>query len=219
MLRSEADRQESPSRRLTGRTDSFALYNDTYHAASTRSYMVAVSMPTMIRSSLLSLLLASPGTSKGHATNVQVPASLATRALVPDVYGYSVEPVWLNYFVNSSLMTTLLQGITDITGKAPPIRIGGTTSDETYFIESLPDNATSVETAKPETWNVTASWYSTFTDYFPNGTEFVYCLNFADNSSDWANAQEQARAAWEALGEELVLFELGNEVDVSSLMT
>lgn len=164
----------------------------------------------------LSLLLASAGTSMGHTTNVQVPANLATRALVRDVYGYSVEPVWLNSYVNSSLMATLLQGITGITGKAPPIRIGGTTSDETYLIESLPGNDTSVETTDPETWNVTAAWYPTFADYFPEGTEFVYCLNFADNSSGWANAQGQARAAWEALGEQLVLFELGNEIDVSS---
>lgn len=161
----------------------------------------------------LSLLLASAGTSMGHTTNVQVPANLATRALVRDVYGYSVEPVWLNSYVNSSLMATLLQGITGITGKAPPIRIGGTTSDETYLIESLPGNDTSVETTDPETWNVTAAWYPTFADYFPEGTEFVYCLNFADNSSGWANAQGQARAAWEALGEQLVLFELGNEID------
>lgn len=168
--------------------------------------------------SLLYLFVAKTGASPGHPSNVQVPASLETRALVRDVYGYSVEPVWLNSYVNSSLMATLLQGITDVTGKAPPIRIGGTTSDETYLIENLPGNATSVETKEPETWNVTASWYPTFADYFPDGTEFVYCLNFADNSSDWANAQGQARAAWEALGEQLVLFELGNEIDVSSLL-
>ncbi|KUI61804.1 Beta-glucuronidase [Cytospora mali] len=162
---------------------------------------------------LLFLLLCNADSSMGHTSNVQVPANLSTRALVRDVYGYSVEPVWLNSYANSSLMATLLQGITDVTGKAPPIRIGGTTSDETYIIESLPENATSVETTKPEMWNVTASWYSSFADYFPGGTEIIYCLNFADNSSGWANAQEQAQAVWKALGDKLVLFELGNEID------
>lgn len=178
--------------------------------------MAAISTPTMSLLSFLYLFLAGAGASTGHPSDVQVPANLETRALVRDIYGYSIEPVWLNSYVNSSLMTTLLQGITDVTGKAPPIRIGGTTSDETYIIKTLPGNATSVEEKEPETWNVTASWYSTFSGYFPDGTAFVYCLNFADNSSDWANAQEQAQAAWEALGDELVLFELGNEVDVSS---
>lgn len=180
--------------------------------------MVAVSIATMSLFSLFYFFVARTGASPGHPTHVQVPASLETRALVSDVYGYSVEPVWLNSYVNSSLMATLLQGITDVTGKAPPIRIGGTTSDQTYLAENLPGNATSVETNEPETWNVSASWYPTFADYFPNGTEFVYCLNFADNSSEWANAQGQARAAWEALGRQLVLFELGNEIDVSGLL-
>lgn len=170
------------------------------------------SIPTMTLFSLL--LLAGADISMGHTSNVQVPASLSTRALVRDAYGYSVEPVWLDSFVNSSLMATLLQGITDVTGKAPPIRIGGTTSDETYLVESLPGNATSAQATKPETtWNVTSSWYTTFANYFPDKTEIIYCLNFADNSSDWANAQEQARAVWEALGDKLVGLELGNEID------
>lgn len=178
--------------------------------------MATVPIFTMIFFFLIFTFLASAGTSTGLSRNVQVPANLATRALIRDIYGYSVEPVWLNSYVNSSLMATLLQSITDITGKAPPIRIGGTTSDETYLIESLPDNAMSVETMGPEAWDVTVPWYSTFAGYFPDGTDFIYCLNFADNSSNWANAQGQARAAWQALGEALVLFELGNEVDVSS---
>ncbi|ROV88204.1 hypothetical protein VPNG_10318 [Cytospora leucostoma] len=162
----------------------------------------------------LFLLLADAGTPLGHTSDVHIPENLSTRALVRDAYGYSIEPVWLNSYVNSSLMATLLQSITGITGKAPPIRIGGTTSDETYITGSLPDNATSIETTKPgTTWNVTASWFSTFAEYFPGGTDFVYCLNFADNSSEWTNAQEQARAVWGALGDKLVRFELGNEVD------
>lgn len=72
-----------------------------------------------------------------HTSAVTVPANLTTRALVRDAYGYSVEPVWLSWYVNTSLMTTLLQEIADVTGKAPPVRIGGTTSDETTLYESI----------------------------------------------------------------------------------
>lgn len=120
----------------------------------------------------------------------------------------------MNSFTNSSLMATLLHGISNVTGKATPIRIGGTTSDQTYIVDSLPGNVTSLERTKPSTqWNVTASWFSTFSDYFPEGTEVIYCLNLADNSSNWANTQEQASAVWDALGDKLVMFELGNEID------
>lgn len=120
----------------------------------------------------------------------------------------------MNSFVNSSLMATLLHELSDLTGRATPIRIGGTTSDQTYLVDSLPGNASSLERTEPSTqWNVTASWFSTFADYFPEGTEVIYCLNLADNSSNWANTQEQAGAVWDALGEKLVMFELGNEID------
>lgn len=73
-----------------------------------------------------------------HTSIVTVPTNLTTRALVRDAYGYSVEPVWLSWYTNTSLMTTLLQEIATVTGKAPPVRIGGTTSDETTLYESIP---------------------------------------------------------------------------------
>lgn len=61
--------------------------------------------------------------------------------------------------------------------------------------------------------NITADWFASFADYFPAGTDLIFALNFADNTSNWANAQAQAAAAWAALGIKLALFELGNEVD------
>ncbi|KKY29633.1 putative dna methylase n-6 adenine-specific conserved site [Diaporthe ampelina] len=160
------------------------------------------------------MILAGAGSAMAHTSNVEVPASLPTRALGRDAVAYSVEPVWLDAFSNSSLMVTLLYGLSNLTGKATPIRIGGTTSDQTYIVESLPGNVTSLERTEPSTqWNITASWFSTFANYFPDGTEVIYCLNLADNSSNWNNTQEQASAVWDALGEKLVMFELGNEID------
>lgn len=61
--------------------------------------------------------------------------------------------------------------------------------------------------------NITADWFSSFADYFPTGTDLIFALNFADNSSNWANAQAQAAALWAAVGDKLTLLELGNEVD------
>lgn len=61
--------------------------------------------------------------------------------------------------------------------------------------------------------NITADWYASWADYFPTGTDLIYALNFADNSSNWANAQAQAAALWAAAGDKVKLLELGNEVD------
>lgn len=164
---------------------------------------------------VLSLLLLG-GALGRHVSHVDVPANLSTRALVRDAYGYSVEPVWLSSYVNSTLMTTLLAEMASVTGKAPPIRIGGTTSDETTLYASLPGNVTSNGTAQ---FNMTSAWFDSFARYFPPGTELIFCLNFADNTSAWANARDTAAVAWQALGagsgstSDLVMFELGNEID------
>lgn len=59
-----------------------------------------------------------------HTSFVKIPGNLTTRALVRDVYGYSIEPVWLSWYTNTSLMASLLQEVADVTGKSPPVRIG-----------------------------------------------------------------------------------------------
>lgn len=167
---------------------------------------------------LLLFLLLGGGAVGRHVSHVDVPANLSTRALVRDAYGYSVEPVWLSSYVNSTLMTTLLAEMAHVTGKAPPIRIGGTTSDETTLYDAplLPGDVTSNGTSQ---FNITRAWFDSFAGYFPAGTDLIFCLNFADNASAWANARDTAAAAWRALGPgsrstvNLVMFELGNEVD------
>lgn len=165
---------------------------------------------------LLPVLLGGGGGVLGrHVSHVDVPGNLSTRALGRDAYGYSVEPVWLSSYANSSLMTTLLGAMADVTGRPPPIRIGGTTSDQTTFYPDavLPGNVASNGTSD---FNITRGWFDSFAGYFPQGTELIYCLNFVDNASAWANARETAEVAWEALGggtADLVMFELGNEID------
>ncbi|KAI0505519.1 glycoside hydrolase superfamily [Xylaria bambusicola] len=151
--------------------------------------------------------------------SISVPLNLSTRALVPDVYGYSIEPVWLDSYINTSLASTLLGHIVNVAGKAPPIRIGGNTADQTYLYPSSPlpltrnDSAAIPDAATATRFNITPRWFDTWATYFPPGTELIYTLNLRDNSSNWANAVAQAAAARAALGDSLVAFELGNEID------
>ena len=172
---------------------------------------------------LHSILIAALGllaTSVSHVTsetiNISVPKNPRTRILLPDVIGYSIEPTSVDFFIRTRKASTLLSAITDITGKPPGIRIGGNTADQTYQHATLEAANFSVAIPNPrtaKTFNITPDWYRTWGDYFPTGTDFIYSLNFADNTSAWANAVKQAESAYAGLGNKLIQFELGNEVD------
>lgn len=161
------------------------------------------------------LLLAMAGLSfAARATNIWVPPNATTRVLLPDVYGYSLEPIWVSDYLESNLTANLMSVIADVIGKSAPWRVGGTSADETYFHADLnASSITSPNATVTNTFNVSSSWYQSWADYFPENTDFIYTLDFADNSSAWHNAVEQAAAVWSALGSKLKLFELGNEVD------
>ncbi|KAI1758341.1 glycoside hydrolase superfamily [Xylaria castorea] len=174
----------------------------------------------MLSRSLLAASVVGTATAQNQSTvKISVPSNLSTRPLVPDVYGYSIEPVWLDSYTNTSLASTLLGSIANVTGKAPPIRIGGNTADQTYLNPTSPlpltgnDSVAIPDPLTAKAFNITPHWFNTWASYFPTGTDLIYTLNFADNSSGWANAVAQAQAAHAALGDSLVAFELGNEID------
>lgn len=148
--------------------------------------------------------------------NINIPSSLPNRTLGRDVYGYSVEPIWVDSYINNTLASTLLGHIKDVTGKAPPIRVGGNTADQTYLHDTLSTGNASVSLPSlpnAKQFNITPEWFTTWSDYFPEGTDLIYTLNFANNDSNWADGVAEAEAAHDALGDKLVMFEAGNEID------
>lgn len=156
------------------------------------------------------------GGAQAQNINIGIPSSLSTRALGRDVYGYSVEPIWVDSYISNPLGATLLGHIKDVTGKAPPIRVGGNTADQTYIHDTLPTGNNSVALPglpSANQFNITSGWFETWADYFPEGTDLIYTLNFNNNASAWADALAEAEAAYAALGEKLVMFEAGNEID------
>ncbi|KAK7521874.1 uncharacterized protein IWZ02DRAFT_132050 [Phyllosticta citriasiana] len=150
----------------------------------------------------------------GHATDISIPQNLSTKILVPDVYGYSMEPVWVDDYLKSDITSNLMKAIANVTQKPAPFRVGGNTADQTYL---HPDqNVTSIAYPDPtnaETFNITPAWYDTLANYFPSGTDLIYTLNLASNSSNFATAVAEAEAVYAALGSKLTLLEYGNELD------
>ncbi|RYP64610.1 hypothetical protein DL769_006610 [Monosporascus sp. CRB-8-3] len=175
---------------------------------------------TKLTTSLLALAAAGRAVlaQDSDVVEIDVTADLATRRLLPDAYGYSIEPIWVDAFVSTPKAAKLLGTIGDITGKPPPIRVGGNTADQTYIYDTLPSRPNATSAALPalpdaDRLEITPAWFRRWGDYFPRGTELIYTLNFAANESRWDNAAAQAEAAWAALGGSLTMFELGNEVD------
>ena len=122
----------------------------------------------------------------------------------------------MDSFIRTRKARTLLDAITAITGKPPPIRVGGNTADQTYLHAALSAGNVSLALPDPrtaQTFDVTPDWYQSWGDYFSRGVDLIYTLNFADNGSAWANAVQQAEFACTRLGDKLKQFELGNEVD------
>ena len=65
---------------------------------------------------------------------------------------------------------------------------------------------------QPDKVTIGPSWYQSFMT-FPAGTMYVYQVNYRDNSSlGVANTIADAGRAFNALGSNLLSFELGNEV-------
>lgn len=163
----------------------------------------------MVRHCFISTLAVAAST-----TDVLVPEHLPTRELFRDAYAYSLEPVWTEDYISSNLTRNLMKVIANITGKPPSFRIGGTTADQTYYHPEL--NVSSValpNTTVTNTFNISHVWFEQWSSYFPQGTDFLYTLNLRDNSSSWANAVQEASAAYNVLGDKLKLFEIGNEID------
>jgi hypothetical protein len=187
------------------------------HATNARSNRRQKTMgPHFILPRVLGLVVASTALVAAETINISVPKTADGRALPRDVMGYSIEPVWVDSFVRTRKARTLLDAITEITGKPPPIRVGGNTADQTYLHATLLTGSASLALPDPQTaqtFDVMSDWYRAWGDYFPREVDLVYTLNFADNGSAWTNAVNQAGSAYAGLGDKLKQIELGNEVD------
>jgi hypothetical protein len=164
----------------------------------------------------LGLILALIGLAVAEPINISIPTPGKARTLHLDILGYSIEPVWVDSFIRTRKTRTLLDAVTAITGKPPPIRVGGNTADQTYIQAALSTGNVSLalpDARTAQTFNITSDWFQTWGTYFSRDVDLIYSLNFASNGSAWANAVEQAKAAYAGLGGRLKQFELGNEVD------
>ncbi|RAQ73436.1 hypothetical protein COH20_004802 [Aspergillus flavus] len=163
---------------------------------------------------LPSLLLFGNLAIASSVSTVHIPLNSSSRVLRRDLYGYSIEPVSLDPYLQTELASKLLGHVAEIAGVPAPIRVGGNIADQTLFdptlevpSEALP-NDTTVEVLR-----IRRDWFDGWKEYFPQGTDILYTLNLRNETDSWINAMEEAQAAMGALGDSLSHFELGNEID------
>lgn len=105
------------------------------------------------------------------------------------------------------------------------IRAGGSTANIALFNESQPyaienffNGSTNVgltgaNTDQPSKSILGPAWFEAF-QTAPNGTQYIYDLNYRDNSTAGVNATvDVAKRVYDILGPSLYAFELGNEMD------
>ncbi|KAI1323042.1 hypothetical protein F5Y16DRAFT_415293 [Xylariaceae sp. FL0255] len=118
----------------------------------------------------------------------------------------------------------VVQNLFDISGAYPIFRVGGSTQNSAVYFpnqtEAIIDPFDSVASDQPSYSYIGPAWMQSF-QQFPSGTKYIYGLNFYNPENETlfdvgdglAQCVLEASAVYNALGDSLYAFEIGNEVD------
>ncbi|KAF2118086.1 glycoside hydrolase superfamily [Lophiotrema nucula] len=133
---------------------------------------------------------------------------------------YSIEFSYMNDYAGNNTHPNkfsheLLQNLEDISGALPIIRAGGTTSNRATYYPNQTDGVILIYNHgtwedQPDAMSIGPNWHQSFRQ-FPKGTKYIYNLNFYDGQAGLKQTVLEASAAWDALGESIYAFEIGNE--------
>ncbi|KAI9684330.1 MAG: hypothetical protein M1820_010889 [Bogoriella megaspora] len=153
---------------------------------------------------------------------LNVPSSpTAGRQVVDAAFqSYSIEFSYMaDYAGNDSypneFSKRMLQNLYDISGAYPIIRAGGSTQNRATWIQNQTEAI--IETIapgadQPSALSIGPAWLQSF-QQFPEGTRYIYGLSFQDGAAGLDQVLLEAVPAYQALGDSLYAYEIGNEVD------
>ncbi|KAI3400110.1 hypothetical protein diail_4340 [Diaporthe ilicicola] len=134
---------------------------------------------------------------------------------------YSIEFAYMLDFAGNTSHPNqysyqMLQNLGDLAGSYPIIRAGGTSQNRATYLpnqtEALIAKFSTPGADQPSSLTVGPAWFESFKQ-FPNGTRYIYGLNFYDGEEGKAQTVLQAGAAYRGIGKALYAFEIGNEVN------
>jgi hypothetical protein len=110
----------------------------------------------------------------------------------------------------------VLKTLLDRSGKGSIVRAGGSTANRVAYNASQEEQVINVFGSNPDQPShvyIGPSWYEAF-ETSPQGVQFIYDLNYRDNSSAGVNNTiADASRVWANLRDVLYAFELGNEME------
>ena len=125
----------------------------------------------------------------------------------------------------NALSIQLLQNFEDISGSLPIIRAGGTTANRAVYYSDQTEGIINSYSGgrlwldQPTSTTLGPAFFESF-QQFPTGTQYIYNVNFYNGSTGFTEGSSgfdqtvlEANAAWDALGESIAAFEIGNEVN------
>lgn len=116
----------------------------------------------------------------------------------------------------NALSYKLLQNLYELSGAHPIIRAGGTTQNRALYkanqSTALIEKFSASSPDQPSSLTIGPAWLESF-QTFPQGTKYIYGLNFYDGAIGLQETLDEAIPAWNALGNSIYAFEVGNEVD------
>ena len=110
----------------------------------------------------------------------------------------------------------MMQNLCDVSGSCPIIRAGGSTANRATYYPNQTEALIAVFNTpgedQPDSVSIGPAWFESF-QQFPNGTQYIFNLNFGDNKTGLDQTVLEATPAFREIGEALYAFEIGNEVD------
>ena len=110
----------------------------------------------------------------------------------------------------------MLLNLQQISDNLPIIRAGGSTANRAVYYpnqtEAVILTFNTPGEDQPDAVSIGPAWMESF-QQFPQGTQYIYNLNFADGPAGQNQTVLEAGLAYNGLGRYLYAYEIGNEVD------
>ncbi|EGX51790.1 hypothetical protein AOL_s00043g809 [Orbilia oligospora ATCC 24927] len=173
--------------------------------------------------SLLLLLLSGSlrVTAIPSTVNIEIPVpakDALLRSLDRNLVSWSIQNRDLPMFTRSKLLENLFKALATNIGIGQSVRLGGGESDKTTYgsdITITADKYRSGYYGAQAQGNVTLgpNYFASFKEKYAPDTRYIWCLNLINTTNKFDAAISTAAGVLEYLGDELDLFEIGNEAD------
>ncbi|EKG09941.1 Glycoside hydrolase superfamily [Macrophomina phaseolina MS6] len=170
------------------------------------------------------LFLASSTSGNGESTiKLDVPAIAPVKNQIIDsrFFSHSIE---LSYLVDyagnlthpNTLSNNLIRNLYLVTGSYPIVRVGGSTQNHATWVQNQTEaivlNFSDPSADQPDNVTLGPAFLESFKT-FPDGTQYIFGLNFFDGEIGKQDAVLEARNVYQSLKDRLYAFEIGNEFD------